>query len=124
MTLQGKGFFIWKINYCDGGDPERIANLAKDADLSHVLIKVANGIYSYNYNWDLMVDLVPPVANALQSLGIKVWGWHYVYGDDPINEARIAIRRVQDLNLRWVCYRCRGRIQRIWQNYRCTAIHG
>jgi len=99
MTLQGNGFFIWKINNCEGGNPELIASLAQEADLSHVLIKVANGIYSYNYNWDLMVDLVPPVADALRSLGIEVWGWHYVYGDNPINEARIAVRRIQDLNL-------------------------
>jgi hypothetical protein len=99
MALHGKGFFIWKIANCEGGNANLIASEAQEAGLSHVLIKVANGIYSYNYNWDLMLDLVPPVAQALRSKGIEVWGWHYVYGDQAISEAQIAIRRVQELNL-------------------------
>jgi len=99
MAVQGKGFFIWKINYCEGGDANAIAEVAYDAGLSYVLIKVANGIYAYNYDWDMEIDLVPPVAEALHSKGIQVWGWHYVYGDYPTSEASIAIRRVQELNL-------------------------
>lgn len=99
MALQGKGFFLWKIKDCEGGDANRIALEAKNAGLTHVLIKVANGIYSYNYDWNKKIDLVPPVAQALKSAGIQVWGWHYVYGDQPIPEARIAIRRVKELNL-------------------------
>jgi hypothetical protein len=99
MTLEGKGFFIWKIKDCESGNPQQIAAEAQQAGFSHILIKVANGIYSYNYDWDHMVDLVPPVAQALKAVGIQVWGWHYVYGDDPINEARIAISRVQGLGL-------------------------
>jgi len=99
MPLQGKGFFIWKIVNCEGGDANLIANEAQNAGFSHVLIKVANGIYSYNYDWDKMIDLVPPVAQALHSKGIQVWGWHYVYGDVPLSEARIAIQRVQELDL-------------------------
>ena len=67
MALQGKGFFIWKIKNCEGGDAALIAKKAKKAGLSHVLIKVANGIYSYNYDWARKIDLVPPVAEALRS---------------------------------------------------------
>lgn len=99
MVLQGKGFFIWKIQNCEGGDAARIASEAKKAGLTHVLIKIANGIYSDNLDLDRKVDLVPPVAQALRSAGIEVWGWHYVYGDSPTSEAQIAIRRVQELDL-------------------------
>jgi hypothetical protein len=99
MALQGKGCFIWKIKNCEGGDSALIAKKAKKAGLSHVLIKVANGIYSYNYDWARKIDLVPPVAEALRSAGIEVWGWHYVYGSQPVSEARIAIRRVDELDL-------------------------
>jgi hypothetical protein len=99
MPLQGKGFFLWKIKNCEGGDADKIARTAKKAGLSHVLIKVANGIYSYNYDWNLKIDLVPPVAKALRSKGIQVWGWHYIYGNQPRSEARIAVRRVQELDL-------------------------
>ena len=99
MALEGKGFFIWKIKNCESGDPQAIAAESIEAGLSHVLIKIANGIYTYNYDWNQMIDLVPPVVKALHDVGIQVWGWHYVYGDDPINEARIAKSRVQDLDL-------------------------
>jgi len=99
MTLDGKGFFIWRINNCEEGDPNRIAEEAYDAGISYVLIKIANGIYSYNYDFDKEVDLVPPVVFALKSMGIQVWGWHYIYGYDPVSEASIGVRRVKDLNL-------------------------
>jgi len=99
MALEGKGFYIWKIKNCEGGESKRIAAEAENAGLSHVLIKVANGTYSYNYDWNKKIDLVPPVAKAIQKKGIQVWGWHYVYGDQPISEARVAIKRIQELNL-------------------------
>lgn len=99
MALEGKGFFIWKIKDCEAGDAGQIASKAKNAGLSHVLIKIANGIYSYNYDWTRKIDLVPPVVQALRSNGIEVWGWHYVYGNQPTSEAKIAIRRVEELDL-------------------------
>ena len=99
MTLQGKGFYIWKVKNCEGGDPFRIAAEAQKAGLTHALIKIANGIYAYNYDWERQIDLVRPVVQALHNLGIQAWGWHYVYGDQPVSEARIAIQRVQELGL-------------------------
>ena len=99
MAVDGKGFFIWRIEACEGGDPSRIAKVAKEAGISYVLIKIASGIYTYNYDHDAEVDLVFPVVHALKSKGIQAWGWHYVYGNDPISEARIGISRVEELNL-------------------------
>ncbi|HEY59587.1 MAG TPA: nuclear transport factor 2 family protein [Anaerolineae bacterium] len=91
----GKGFFIWKIPNCEDGDPDAIAYTAYKAGLSHILIKIANGIYDYNYA--NRKDLVAPVANALHAKGIQVWGWHYVFGDLPKDEARAAIRQIKKL---------------------------
>ena len=99
MGLQGKGFYIWKIDRCEGGNAKKIARQAKKAGLSHVILKIANGIFRYNYDWKTKHDLVPPVVSALRSKGIDVWGWHYVFGDQPVQEARIAVKRVQELNL-------------------------
>ncbi|MBN1666426.1 MAG: nuclear transport factor 2 family protein [Anaerolineales bacterium] len=99
MGLKGKGFFIWKIAECEGGDPKKIAQVAQQAGLTHILIKIANGIYAYNYDWDRLIDLCPPVVAALKERGIQVWGWHYVYGASPAQEAAIAIRRVKELEL-------------------------
>ncbi len=99
MSVQGKGFFIWKVRDCENGDANAIANLAHQSNFTHVLVKIADGSNSYNVDITSGVDLVPPVAQALRARGIQVWGWHYVYGYDPIGEANIAIQRIQQLNL-------------------------
>lgn len=98
MGLQGKGFWIWNIRNCEKGDPDAIAALAQKAGLSHVVIKVADRFYPDNVT-DSNIDLVPPLAGALRSRGIQVWGWQYVYGYEPGPEARIAVQRIKDLHL-------------------------
>ena len=99
MTLEGKGFYIWRIPECEGGNASSIANWAAAAGLSHVLIKIADGAYGYNIDRDNNIDLVPPVVAALKAKGITCYGWHYVYGNDPVGEARIAIQRVTELGM-------------------------
>lgn len=97
MKLQGKGFFIWQIPRCEKGDPIAIADLAEEAQLTHVLVKIADTMYSYNiYNG---VDLVPPLVQTLKDRKIKVLGWHYVKGDNPVGEANKAIERVRRFDL-------------------------
>lgn len=95
MSLQGKGFFTWRIPDCENGDANAIAALAHTGNLTHILLKIADGIYSYNIDTN-GVDLVPPVVAALRSLGISPWGWHYIYGDNPLGEANKAIQRIQE----------------------------
>jgi hypothetical protein len=99
MTLQGKGFMIWQIPRCEGGNAEAISSAAQTAGLTNVLIKIADGPYPYNIDKTTGRDLVPEVAQALRNRGIQVWGWHYVYGAKPSSEAEIAIQRVRDLGL-------------------------
>ncbi|NSW51529.1 MAG: nuclear transport factor 2 family protein [Anaerolineae bacterium] len=99
MTLTGKGIWIWQLPRCENGDPEKIADAAARAGFSHVLIKVANGMLAYNVNPTNKKDLVPPVAEALRSRGIQVWGWHYIYGFNPVAEANIAVQRVKQMHL-------------------------
>lgn len=97
--LTGKGMYIWKILNCHNGSISEITRRAVQANYSHVLIKVANGIYSYNYDWDNKIDLVPPLVAALKSEGIQVWGWHYLFGDQPWEEAAKAISRIRELGV-------------------------
>ncbi|HEY3344630.1 MAG TPA: nuclear transport factor 2 family protein [Anaerolineaceae bacterium] len=99
VAVQGKGFFIWKIPSCEGGNAQAIATQAQVAGLNFVVIKIADGTRPMNYDTARSVDLIPPVALALKAAGIQVWGWHYVYGYDPLGEARKAIQRMQALNL-------------------------
>jgi hypothetical protein len=99
MTIQGKGFMIWKIRDCEGGNPAQIAALAQSAGLTHVLIKIADGTQSYNVDRNTGSDLVPAVVQALKAIGLQVWGWHYVYGYNPVGEAKIAVQRTLQLGL-------------------------
>ena len=99
MELQGKGFFTWRIPNCEHGDPKRIAELAAEANLTHMLLKVADGTGAYNGTWGDPKDYITPVITQLRSRGIKVYGWHYLYGDEPNAESAIAIKRIRQFNL-------------------------
>ena len=98
MTLQGKGWFIWQIPKCEGGSPAAIADQAVAAGCTHVLIKVAERTFGFGFD-KLGRDLVPSVAEALRARGLQVWGWHYVYGDNPTGEANVAVQRCMQLKL-------------------------
>lgn len=99
MALEGKGLFIWRVPRIEGGNPKSVATVAKEAGLTHVLVKIANGPYVYNGLWNDPTDYTTPLVNELRKTGVKVWGWHYVYGDDPVGEANVAIRRVKQYRL-------------------------
>ncbi len=96
-ALTGKGFMIWKVRDCEGGSPSLIKNVALSAKFTNVLIKIADGTNAYNIVNG--VDQAAPVVSTLKAAGIKVWGWHYIYGSDPAGEAAIAISRVKNLGL-------------------------
>jgi hypothetical protein len=83
----------------EGGDPAQIVAAAKSAGLSHVLVKIADGKYAYHGVYGDPTDYISPTVEALHQAGIKVWGWHYIYGGDPIGEANIAIQRVKQYGI-------------------------
>ena len=99
MTLEGKGFFTWKVPSCEGGDTDAIAALARSANYTHVLIKIANGILAYNIDPNTGTDYAIRLASSLHQQGIQSLGWHYVYGDNPTGEADIAIQRIQQVKV-------------------------
>ncbi|MCB2209742.1 nuclear transport factor 2 family protein [bacterium] len=99
MTLTGKGYYIWKVKHCENGDPDRIAALARDSNLSHVLIKIADGAFPYNIDLENGYDYARPAIKKLQAQNVQVWGWQYVYGDYPDQEAEIAVKRARDLGV-------------------------
>ncbi|HSB65215.1 MAG TPA: hypothetical protein VLD65_01475 [Anaerolineales bacterium] len=99
MTLEGKGFFTWKIPNCEKGDANLIASHARNAGLTHVVVKVADGPTIYNGTWGDPKDYTTPVVSALRANGIQVWGWHYLYGNNPTGEANAAITRIRQYHL-------------------------
>lgn len=103
--VTGKGIFIWQVQNCEGGDPDRIVAVARAAGLQHVAVKVADGEYSFP---DVPYEAMTVAAiRALKDAGLAVWGWQFVYGRDPHEtskriaeaEAQIAVQRVQALDL-------------------------
>jgi hypothetical protein len=98
MAVQGKGWFIWQVPRCEGGNAAAIADQAVASGATHVLMKVAEKTFGFGYD-AAGRDLVSPVVAALRPRGVQAWGWHYVYGDNPTGEANIAVKRVSELKL-------------------------
>lgn len=113
----GKGMFIWKIKYA--GDEEAAVKANGTADqviykcvkyyIPYIVVKVLNGQWKYNQRpiaWDnngnvikYADDILKPWVHALQEVGIKVYGFQYVYLDYPEDEGKAALERVQSLGL-------------------------
>ena len=97
--ITGKGMYVWKIKNCEGGVISDIVTMAKNANFSHMIIKIADGTVGYNYPADGEFagrDLAKELAEALQAVGIEAWGYQYIYGVDPIGEAQTATRRMKE----------------------------
>jgi len=108
----GKGAFIWQIYNLEGStvdnvNYEDIVNVIVDAGLTHVYIKVAAGTYPYNVKWEnypwwsgrIQEDFAMELTKRLQQAFVLVFGWHYVRGVRPLDEAKIAIERSTALGL-------------------------
>jgi hypothetical protein len=95
MTLTGKGMMIWQIPNCESGNVTTIASMAASAGFSYIMIKIADGPYAYSKN----KTLLPSLVTALKAKGIGVWGWHYIYGENPSGEAAIAISQMNTYDL-------------------------
>jgi hypothetical protein len=93
MALQGKGMYIWQLHRVGGGVPQRMADMAAEAGLTHVLIKIADGTRAYNG------ALSEPATQAFHEAGLRVWGWAWLWMEDPLGEARIAADRCHALRL-------------------------
>ena len=99
MSLTGKGYYIWNVNRCENGDPDQIAALAQRANLTHVLVKVADGAFPFNIDLDTGFDYARSIVGKLQQRNVEVWGWQFVYGNYPDQEAELAVTRTLELGL-------------------------
>jgi len=91
--LSGKGMYLWQVAKTEGGNVDAIVKMAVAMCFSHVLVKIADGAYPYN------AALLPQLVDGLKSAGIQVWGWQYVYGNNPTGEAMIASSIIQGMEL-------------------------
>jgi hypothetical protein len=101
---RGKTFFIWKVKEVHAGndDPAGLAKIAKGMGLSAVLVKIANGTDRYNLRPTILGyvdDIVKPLADAFHAQGLEVWGWHYIYGVNPLGEADLGAKRALEMGV-------------------------
>ena len=100
----GKNMFLWKIKRVYGGDPELIAKRAVELGLSGVIIKILSGYWVYNWRWDeeaqkWVDDFIQPLADALHAVGVKLYGFQYIYLTDGKKEAEAVIAQVEKYGL-------------------------
>lgn len=96
--LSGKGMWLWEIDRTEA-HPARMVELARAADIEHILVKLSDGEYSYPIpatDPDGRKErLTHDVIVAFRKAGITVWGWGFVYGSEVDQEAqahRLAAR--------------------------------
>ena len=66
MTLQGKGFFTFNLPECEDGDPGSILAAAQAAGLSHIIVKIADGMQAAGIDASIG-DFTAPVVQALHA---------------------------------------------------------
>jgi hypothetical protein len=79
----GNGMWIWYVEKSHGGDLDAIALRAKSAGVSTVFVKSAD-------RGTVWKQFSPQLVAGLHARGLRVCAWQFVYGDDPLGEARAA----------------------------------
>jgi hypothetical protein len=82
-AFAANGMWIWYVDKANGGSPARIAARAKARDIGTVLIKAGDG----GAPWS---QFTPQLVTALTKRGLNVCAWVFVYGSDPVGEARVS----------------------------------
>lgn len=83
-----QGQWVWYVSRSEGGSIRGIITRAKRNDVGTVYIKSGDGDdYWSQFNRGLV--------NALHRAGLSVCAWHFVYGDQPLAEARVSAAAVK-----------------------------
>src|SRR5215213_3292689 len=75
--------WIWYLSKSEGGSPTAIAAHAARHGVRTVFVKSADGS-------DVWSQFSSTAVAALKATGLRVCGWQFVYGRDPIGEALAA----------------------------------
>src|SRR4030065_602064 len=99
--IVGKGMYTWIIERC--GEPADLVHQAKVGGCSHLLIKLADGVYPYygrNYASPSQRDFTMELVDAPNHGGSEPVAWQYVYGISPIVEADVIVQRMNSAGLK------------------------
>lgn len=86
----GKGVFLWQLGNAMNGNMAALADTLKADDYDYVTIKATDGVSEYN------VGLLPAAIKEFARVGIKVWGWQYCYGYNPVSEGNMAVTNLKE----------------------------
>jgi len=79
--------WIWYVSKSEGGNLDAIALRAKAAGMRTVFVKSAD-------RGNVWQQFSPQLVADLHARGLRVCAWQFVYGEDPIAEARAAVASV------------------------------
>jgi len=77
------GMWIWYIDASEGGNINRIVARARSARIGTLYIKSGDGTNVWS-------QFTPALVDRFQRAGLKVCGWQYVYGRNPVGEAKVS----------------------------------
>lgn len=82
-AFDDSGMWIWYLSKSEGGSPTAIAAQAARHGVRTVFVKSADGSNVWS-------QFSSTAVAALKATGLRVCGWQFVYGRDPIGEAHAA----------------------------------
>jgi hypothetical protein len=82
-----QGMWVWYVSHSEGGSVGAIVSRAKANDIGTVYVKAGDGGGSW-------VQFSRGLVQALHRGGLDVCAWQFVYGDNPVAEARVAAAAV------------------------------
>jgi hypothetical protein len=85
-AFEGQGMWIWYVSKSSGGNLPALIAQAHAAGVSAVFVKSSDGASNY---WS---QFSPELVATLHANGLKVCGWQYVYGTNPVGEAELGAR--------------------------------
>lgn len=98
-----KGMFVWNVPSVDP-DPVMFVVRMLEAGITDVYIKVADGpkVFTVSKKSSFPAwgeNLKQELVDRLHDAGIRVWGWIFLYGNDPKGEGKIAGMQVERFGL-------------------------
>ena len=85
--FDGRGMWVWQVNRSDGGNPTAIAKRARANGIKTLFVKSGDGV---NY-WS---QFSRRLVYFIHRYGIHICAWQYVYGNNPVTEARVAAHAI------------------------------
>ncbi len=83
-----QGMWIWYVDHSDGGSLPSIVTRARRYGVGTLYIKAGDGGSVWSQFTEYLVD-------SLHKYGLDVCAWQFVYGDNPVAEAKVGAAAVQ-----------------------------